>query len=112
MPGDVVFTIETSCRTALEAVYQLTGLDKEIIEVYPSRYDIRCLVQRMKKIAAIDGKIREADLPKVNPLKRGDVKKKFLQKVYALPDYYVKYPGRDKSIAAKKSVLHPRYPKE
>ena len=36
----MVFTIETSVRTPLEAVYMLTGLDKEIIEVNPARYDL------------------------------------------------------------------------
>ena len=40
VPGDVVFTIETSVRTPLQAVYQLTKLDKEIIEVNPARYEV------------------------------------------------------------------------
>ena len=40
VPGDVVFTVEPSVRTPLEAVYQLTGLDKEIIEVNPAQDNV------------------------------------------------------------------------
>lgn len=111
VPGDVVFTVETSVRTALEAVYKLTNLDREIIEVYPSQYDIRYFLQRMKKFACIEGDFTEEDLPKINPLKAGEAKKKLLKRINAVPDYYIRYPGRDKSVAAKKSVLHPQYPK-
>ena len=66
---DVVFTIETSVRTPLEAVYMLTGLNKDIIEVNPSRYDIRYLVENFKKLSGIKGAITEKDLPKINPFK-------------------------------------------
>ena len=112
VPGDVVFTIETSCRTPLEAVYELTGIDKEIIEVYPSKYDMRYFVQRMKKFSGIEGNITEDMLPKVNPLKVKEMKKNLINKINSIPDYYVMYPGRDKSVAKKKSVLNPQYPKD
>lgn len=112
VPGDVVFTIETSVRTPLEAVYQLTGLDKEIIEVHPSQYDMRYFVERMKKFAGIEGEITEDDLPKINPLKLAEMKKALLTKVNDIPPYYIMYPGRDQSVATKKSVLDPKYPKQ
>ena len=58
---DVVFTIETSVRTPLEAVYMLPGLNKDIIEVNPSRYDIRYLVENFKKLSGIKGAITEKE---------------------------------------------------
>ena len=112
VPGDVVFTIETSVRTPLEAVYQLTGLEKDIIEVNPAQYDMRYFKERMMKFAGIEGEITEDVLPHVNPLKIREMKKKLLKKVNDIPPYYVLYPGRDKNVAAKKSVLNPQYPKE
>lgn len=111
VPGDVVFTIETSVRTPMEAVYALTGLEKDIIEVYPSQYDIRYFKERMKKFSNIKGDVTDENLPKVNPLKLSKMKKKLLAKVNAIPPYYIQYPGRDKSIAQKESVLDPKYPK-
>jgi oleate hydratase len=38
---DCVFTVETSVRTAMEAVYGLLRLDKPVIPVSPTRFDIR-----------------------------------------------------------------------
>lgn len=44
-PGrDTVFTIEYSGRTAMEAVYVLTGVEKGVPEVFGSRFDIRYLL--------------------------------------------------------------------
>jgi len=110
VPGDVVFTIETSVRTPMEAVYQLTRLDKDIIEVYPSQYDMRYFVERMKKFGGIKGEFTEADLPKINPLKLGEMKKALLEKINQIPPYYKMYPGRDQSVPDKKSVLSPGFP--
>ncbi len=112
VPGDVVFTIETSVRTPLEAVYALTGLDKEIIEVYPAQYDMRYFKQQIMKFNAIKGDFTEKDLPKINPLKLKEMQKELLYKVNNIPPYYVMYPGRDKSVATKESVLNPAYPKD
>ena len=112
VPGDVVFTIETSVRTPLEAVYQLTGLEKDIIEVNPARYDMRYFKERMMKFSGIKGEITDETLPHVNPLKLKEMKKKLLKKINAIPPYYVLYPGKDKSVATKESVLNPEYPKE
>jgi oleate hydratase len=41
--GDVVFTVETSVRTAMDAVWGLTGLDKPKIPMYEPMYDLRVL---------------------------------------------------------------------
>lgn len=111
VPGDVVFTIETSVRTPLEAVYQLTGLQKKVIEVYPADYDVRYFLERMKKFSGIEGEITEADLPKINPLKLGEMKRELLYKLNSLPPYYIMYQGKDQSIATQKAVLNPEYPK-
>ena len=108
--GDVVFTVETSVRTPLEAVYQLTHLDKDIIEVYPSKYDVRYIVERLKKFSGINGEITENDLPKVNPLKIIEMKKSILERINRIPPYYKMYPGRDQSIPDMDYVLNPQFP--
>jgi oleate hydratase len=48
--GDCVFTVETSVRTAMEAVYGLLQLDKPIIPVSPTRYDIRHLAASIRAV--------------------------------------------------------------
>lgn len=54
-PGrDTVFTIEYSGRTAMEAVYILTGVEKGVPEVFNARYDIRYLLNSIN--ALMDGK--------------------------------------------------------
>jgi len=107
---DVVFTVETSVRTGMEAVYKLTGLDKEILEVYPSQYDIRYAVERIKKFSGINGDVTEGDLPHINPLKLGELKKTIVDRVNAIPPYYHMYLGRDQTVPLKDSVLHPEAP--
>lgn len=106
VPRDVVFTIETSVRTPLEAVYMLTGLDKEIIEVNPARYDLRYIKERVMKFGGMKGKITEEDLPKINPLKlwlgKAKLIKELLKKANEIPPYYIMYPGRDKSITPER----------
>ena len=93
VPRDVVFTIETSVRTPLEAVYMLTGLDKEIIEVNPARYDLRYIKERVMKFGGMKGKITEEDLPKINPLKlwlgKAKLIKELLKKANEIPPYYI-----------------------
>ena len=112
VPGDVVFTIETSVRTPLEAVYQLTGLDREIIEVNPAQYDMRYFKQQIMKFNAIKGDFTSKDIPKINPLKLKEMEKELLYKINQIPPYYIMYQGRDKSVALKDSVLSPEYPKD
>ena len=70
-PGrDTVFTIEYSGRTAMEAVYILTGVEHGVPEVYASRYDIRYLLNAAT--ALLDGEKPHIDLP---PLARRKVSK-------------------------------------
>lgn len=51
---DCVFTVETSVRTAMEAVYGLLKLDKPIIPVSPTRYDIRHLAASVRALLDLD----------------------------------------------------------
>lgn len=111
VPGDVVFTIETSVRTPLEAVYQLTKLDKPIIEVNPAQYDTRYFVERIKKFLGVEGDITERDIPKVSPFKLRKVKNVLINRINEVPPYYIMYQGCDQTVALKKSTLNPKYPK-
>jgi oleate hydratase len=47
LPGDCVFTVETSVRTAMMAVWGLTHLDKPMIPLHEPQYDLRVLVGNM-----------------------------------------------------------------
>ena len=53
LPGDVVFTVETSVRTAMMAVWGLTGLDKPMIPMYEPEYDLRVIVASLKATLGI-----------------------------------------------------------
>ena len=54
LPGDVVFTVETSVRTAMMAVWGLTGLNKPMIPLHEPEYDLRVLVASLKATLGID----------------------------------------------------------
>ncbi len=112
VPGDVVFTIETSVRTPLEAVYQLTQLDKDIIEAHPSQYDMRYFVERMKKFNGIKGELTEEMLPEIDSEMLPLIKARLVEKINGIPPYYKMYPGRDQSVPDKEHVLNPGYPHE
>jgi len=58
---DCIFTTEYSCRTAMEAVYQLTGVDRGIPEVYASTFDVRTLLKAIHHIR--DGRAFNTHLP-------------------------------------------------
>ena len=107
---DVVFTVETSVRTGLESVYELLNIDKDVIEVNPSRYDIRYLLERVKRFNGIKGEIKASDLPAVTPEALPAIQKMLLDYVNNVPPYYQMYLGRDKTIPLKESVLHPKAP--
>ena len=110
---DCAFTVEMSVRTALEGVYKLTHLEKEIIEVYPSRYDIRYKMEQIKKFSGLEQgeKLTRATLPPVDPSSADTMLDGMLEELNSIPPYYIMYPGRDKSVALQKSVLSPQYPK-
>jgi oleate hydratase len=112
--NDAVFTVETSVRTAMEAVYALTRIDREVPEVYPSRFDIRCAVSHAKRFMGVGNqdKFTEDDLPTINPFKLFGLKKKIVALLNSVPPFPYLYAGRDRSIPEKESVLHPKYPVE
>jgi len=64
LPLDVVFTVETSVRTALMAVWGLTGLQKPMIPVYEPAYDMRVIVANLKASLGID-EISLSTLPQI-----------------------------------------------
>jgi oleate hydratase len=64
LPLDVVFTVETSARTALMAVWGLTGLRKPMVPVYEPAYDVRVVVANLKASLGIE-KISPSTLPKI-----------------------------------------------
>ena len=66
LDGDVVFTVETSVRTAMMAAYGLTGIDRKVLPLYQGQYDVRWLVMCMKKMLMTD-EIKVSDLPPINP---------------------------------------------
>ena len=78
------------------------------VKDYPEFFE---RLERMKKFAGIEGPITERDLPKVNPLKIGELKRELLEKVSSIPPYYIMYQGRDQSVAHQESVLDPQFPK-
>jgi len=62
LPGDCVFTVETSVRTAMMAVWGLTHLDKPMIPLYEPMYDLRVIVGNLKAMTGIK-EISLATLP-------------------------------------------------
>jgi oleate hydratase len=50
IPGDCVFTVEYSVRSAMMGVYTLLNLDKQPPEVYPSQYDLRVIAKAIKSM--------------------------------------------------------------
>lgn len=50
IPGDCVFTVEYSIRSAMMATYKLLNLNKQAPEIYPSQYDIRIMTNAIKSL--------------------------------------------------------------
>ena len=48
--NDVVFTLESSVRTARTGVYSLLGLKKQVPDIYPGQYDIRRLLRATRTL--------------------------------------------------------------
>lgn len=94
-PADAVFTVETSCRTGMQAAYALSGVEKKPLEVAPTFYDLRYIIGQLKKIQNIDGKITAKDLPKINPLKIKETEQTLLNLLNNIEDYPSSFPGRE-----------------
>ena len=50
IPGDVIFTVEYSIRSAMMATYKLLNINKQPPIVYPSQFDIRVVARSMKAL--------------------------------------------------------------
>ncbi len=90
LEGDVVFTVETSVRTAMIAVYRTLHLDKPIAPLFEAQYDLRIVVACLKKMLGTDT-ITKDDLPPINPLKLPKMVDDLLNAVNSVPkmkDYY------------------------
>lgn len=90
LEGDVVFTVETSVRTAMIAVYRLLHLGRPITPLFQGQYDIRMVNVALKTLLGKD-KIEVSDLPKINPLKLPQVMHEIVNTVNQIPpvpEYY------------------------
>ncbi|MGN0812477.1 MAG: oleate hydratase [Candidatus Coproplasma sp.] len=97
LEGDVVFTVETSVRTAMTAVYRTMHLDKPITPLFKGHYDIRICVTCLKKLLGKD-KIELSDLPPINPIHLKRDMQKVLDAVNSLPNATpTYYPEREEN---------------
>lgn len=90
LEGDVVFTVETSVRTAMIAVYRMLHLDRPITPLFQGQYDIRMVNVALKTLLGKD-KIEVSDLPKVNPLKLPQTMHEIVEAINQIPpvpEYY------------------------
>ncbi len=93
-PEDAVFTVETSCRTAMHAVYGLTGLTKKELEVAPTFYDIRNIAASFKRYNNIDTFTKES-LPPINPFKIKKMEQSIVDFLNNIGPHESLYPGKD-----------------
>lgn len=94
---DAVFTVETSVRTAMAAAYRLTGIDKEPVEVYPTYFDIRAIVDNIKQWGnkGLDEGLTVKDLPKPNLLKLPQQTRELVDGLNALGRFPSIFQGRE-----------------
>ena len=85
LPGDVVFTVETSVRTAMMAAYGLLKLDRPVAPLYTPHYDIRIITMCLKKMLGTN-ELTKKDLPQINPLKMNAELQKILDAVNSVPE--------------------------
>lgn len=93
LPGDVVFTVETSVRTAMTAVYKMTHLDRPVDPLFQGQYDIRMVKAGMLTMMGKE-KIEISDLPKINPLKLHEVLQQLVDAINDIPEVPSAYPER------------------
>lgn len=90
LEGDVVFTVETSVRTAMMAVYKTLHLNKPYTPLFPAQFDIRICVACLKKLLGKE-ELTVKDLPKISPLELHSKMQQMvdaINKVPKMPDYY------------------------
>lgn len=91
LEGDVVFTVETSVRTAMVAVYRTLHLDKPVTPLFEAQYDIRIVVAALKKMLNAT-EITKNDLPPINPLKLPKMIDDLLKGINSVPVMKNYYP--------------------
>nr|WP_251068225.1 oleate hydratase [Marinobacter sp. C7] len=64
-PNDVVFTLESSVRTARIGVYSLLEIPKQVPDIYPGQYDIRRLLRATRTLNNDDAFVGEGLLRRV-----------------------------------------------
>ncbi|MGN0262706.1 MAG: oleate hydratase [Eggerthellaceae bacterium] len=90
LPGDVVFTVETSIRTAMTAVYRMTHLDRPVDPLFEGQYDIRMVKAGLLTMTGKD-KIEMSDLPKIDPFKLPKMMKQILDGINQIPEVPAAY---------------------
>lgn len=85
LPKDVVFTVETSVRTAMMAAYGLLKLDRNVMPLYEAQYDTRILTMCLKKMLKTD-QLSINDLPKINPFKLKEETKDLFDYINSIPE--------------------------
>ena len=93
LPGDVVFTVETSVRTAMTAVYRMTHLDRPVDPLFEGQYDVRMLKAGLLTMTGRE-KLSVADLPKINPLHLKSTLDKITDFMNNIPDVPAAYSER------------------
>lgn len=91
LPGDVVFTVETSVRTAMTAVYRMLHLDRPVDPLFQGHFDIRMVKAAAQLILGKD-ELEASDLPKINPFKLRKTMNMLLDFANAIPEvpeYYL-----------------------
>jgi oleate hydratase len=66
-PADVSFTVESSVRTAMMAVWGLTGLQKPQVPMYEPTFDLRVIAKSLQMVAGTDA----LSLEVLDQLKKG-----------------------------------------
>ena len=63
--NDVVFTLESSVRTARVGVYSLLGINKQVPDIYPGQYDIRRLLRATRTLNSDEAFLGEGLLRRI-----------------------------------------------
>lgn len=93
LPGDVVFTVETSVRTAMTAVYRMLHLDRPVDPLFEGQYDIRMVKAGMLTMTGKE-KIELSDLPEINPFKLKETLQQLIDAINDIPAVPAAYSER------------------
>lgn len=96
LEGDVVFTVETSVRTAMIAVYRMLQLDKPITPLFEGQYDLRIIVACLKKMLGVE-RVGALDLLPRNPLKLPQAARGMLAALNGVPEMVGYYPETEQN---------------